>query len=496
MKLRAVRTEHAGLVLHALTTAAIAAALLTLWAGTAPAPIVTTVLLGVAAVSTVLSTSLARRSRQQREAAGSLAERIAAGDFGANAPPGDVAGVDPVIQALHKLQAQVAEVVQNVRAGTLALATSSGQIGNDHARFAAMIITLSESLDSVNASMTQLTQALHDNAQDAARGHEVAKSVLSRASLGGQVIRQLVETMGSITGSSRQIGEIIGVIDNIAFQTNILALNAAVEAARAGESGRGFSVVAAEVRSLATRSAVAAKEVRALIETSVTSIHAGAAMVDQTGTTMVDLLGGVQQVAEIIEGIAGAVARQSDGIKTIGSALADIDVVTRQNASLSKNAAEPVEALHQQALRLVKSVESFSLGGQEYATEDDAHALVQRGLTLARSQGSNALIAEVNRLDKGQFLDRDLYLVVYSKDIHCVAHGANSRLIGVDGRNFKDLDGKTFVVDIVSGALRQGTGQVTYKWLHPLTQEAMTKSTWFERYQDIVVTCGAYVSTD
>lgn len=413
------------------------------------------------------------------------------------APPQDPRGADrtePLLQDLAALQRRMAAVVRDVHAGTLAIATSSGHVGSDHTRFAAMMSTLASSIDDVNGSMEQLAPALQANADDAQRGHHIANGVLEQAKQGAQVIQRLVETMGSITGSSRKIGEIISLIDNIAFQTNILALNAAVEAARAGDAGRGFAVVANEVRNLATRSAAASREVRTLIEGSARSVDAGAEMAGQTGRTMAGLLDGVQQVASIIEAMATAVRQQTAGMHAIGASIADLDVLTRQNASLSRNAAEPVAALHQQALQLVQSVASFDLGTQAHASADDAKALVQRAVGVLRSQGGAALIAQVNTPHNTELIDRDLYLVLYSTDVHCVAHGTNTRLVGVDGRNFKDLDGEHFVAEIVANALRQGSGHVSYRWLHPLTQEAMTKSAYFERHGDLVVTCGSYVT--
>lgn len=443
--------------------------------------------------SAALASRAARRARLAAQAR-TLVQRLVAGELDAPRDgPSDAPASDPLVRDLIQLQARIAAIVHSVHAGTLAIATSSGQVGSDHTRFAAMMGTLSTSIDDVNSSMGQLTLALQAHAEDAARGHQIARGVLARAAAGGQVIERLVQTMGSITGSSRRIGEIIGVIDNIAFQTNILALNAAVEAARAGEAGRGFAVVAAEVRNLATRSAQASREVRALIEGAARNVEAGADMAGQTGRTMSDLLGGVQQVGQIIEAMATAVGQQSVGIHAIGASIAEIDTVTRQNASLSRNASEPVAALHQQALQLVGSVASFDLGSQAHASAEDAQALVQRAVALLRNKGPAALVAQVNAPNNAELIDRDLYLVLYSTDVHCVAHGTNTRLVGVDGRNFQDLDGKHFVAEIVAAAQRKSSGHVTYRWLHPLTQQAMAKSAYFERHGELIITCGSYV---
>ena len=475
--------DRAGAALHALSAFSVmggAAALA--WLPQHQAQQGAMACLAIAGGCSVALAARAARGARRRARARLLVRRLVAGELEA---PRDgsfdtLKSPDPLVRDLRQLQERIAAIVRDVHAGTLAIATSSGHVGSDHARFAAMMDTLSTSIDGVNGAMERLTLALQAQAEDAERGRRMARDVLARAADGEQVIQRLVETMGSITGSSRRIGEIIGVIDNIAFQTNILALNAAVEAARAGEAGRGFAVVAGEVR--------------ALIEGAARSVTAGADMAGQTGRTISALLDGVQQVAGIIEAMASVAGQQGEGIRAIGASLADIDTVTRQNAALSRNAAEPVQALHQQALQLVGAVASFDLGSQAHASAEDAHALVQRAAAILRSQGPAALIAQVNTPGNTELIDRDLYLVLYSTDVHCVAHGTNTRLVGVDGRNFQDSDGKRFVADIVAAALRQGSGHVTYRWLHPLTQQVMAKSAYFERHGDLVLSCGAYVA--
>ena len=488
--------DRVGVALHALSAfSVVGGATAIAWLPQPQAQQVTMACLAIAgACSAALATRSARRARLAAQAR-SLVQRLVAGDLESPRDgPSNASTADPLISDLLQLQERIAAIVRDVHAGTLSIATSSGQVGSDHTRFAGMMDTLAASIDDVNGAMEQLTVALQANAEDARRGHQIAQGVLARAATGEHVITRLVETMGCITSSSRRIGEIIGVIDNIAFQTNILALNAAVEAARAGEAGRGFAVVATEVRNLATRSAQASREVRSLIQGAAQNVDAGADMAGQTGRTMSDLLDGVQQVGRIIGAMATAVGQQSASISAIGASIADIDTVTRQNASLSRNAAEPVAALHRQALQLVGSVESFDLGSQAHASAEDAQALVNRAVAILRSQGAAALVAQVNTSNNTELIDRDLYLVLYSTDVHCVAHGTNTRLVGVDGRNFQDQDGKHFVAEIVAGALRQGSGHVTYRWLHPLTQRSMRKSAYYERHGDLVVTCGSYVN--
>jgi len=438
---------------------------------------------GGVATATVLRRMLGPAGRAQ-----ATVRRLAAGDLAAGDAPDA-----PLLADLEGLREQVSRVVNEVRSGTLAIATSSGHVGADQARFESMMTALCASVDSISRSMEPLTRAVEQTSRQAGAGHALASDALQQAAAGNATVGRLVTTMAAITERSQRIGDIIGVIDGIAFQTNLLALNAAVEAARAGAGGRGFAVVAGEVRQLATRSAEAAREVRGLIERSMASIDTGASMVTETGRTMDALLGGARQVADVMAEMSGAVARQHEGIREIGRAIADVDVVTRQNATLSRQAAEPVAALHAHAVRLVKSVAHFDLGAQAHASEADAKALVARGVALASERGPRALIDAVNQPGAGDpLVDRDLYLVVYTRDAQCVAHGTNTRLVGTDGRHFKDVDGRTFVADIVAAALRGDAAPVTYRWVHPITQDILVKTSHHARCGDLVVSCGAY----
>jgi methyl-accepting chemotaxis protein len=209
--------------------------------------------------------------------------------------------------------------------------------------------------------MQHLTQTVRLNADNARQASDLASSASQLARKGGEVVSQVVDTMGSIDASSRRIADIIGVIDGIAFQTNILALNAAVEAARAGEQGRGFAVVAGEVRTLAQRSADAAKEIKALIEDSVGTVSTGNALVDQAGRTMAEIVEGVKRVSDIIAGITSASQEQSAGIEQVNHAITQMDQVTQQNAALVEQAAAAAGSLKHQADSLVRAVEVFRL---------------------------------------------------------------------------------------------------------------------------------------
>jgi hypothetical protein len=297
--------------------------------------------------------------------------------------------------------------------------------------------------------------------------------------------------MGSIRDSSRSIVDIIGVIDGIAFQTNILALNAAVEAARAGDQGRGFAVVASEVRTLAQRSAEAAKEIKGLIGSSVEKVDGGGKLVDDAGRKMEEIVSSVRQVADLMSQINVGSREQSVGIESINQAIARIERTTQNNATLVEGARKTAKTLNEQAVTLLKAVSGFDLGDREHGNADEAMAMVKRGCEFARAHGGAALIAEVNKLGQGSFVDRDLYLMVIDHEAVFLAHGNNPRVLGM-GPKSKDADGKMFVQDMARMGRTQGGGWIDYKWAHPVTNEILTKATYLQRAGDVIVACGVY----
>jgi methyl-accepting chemotaxis protein len=210
--------------------------------------------------------------------------------------------------------------------------------------------------------MEQMSGTIAQSADTARQANQLAVSAAEAAQRGGQVVEQVVRSMDSITQSSRKIADIIGVIDGIAFQTNILALNAAVEAARAGEQGRGFAVVAGEVRNLAQRSAEAAKEIKSLIGTSVGNVEQGATLVEQTGQAMQDIVASVRRVSDLIGEIAAASSEQRDGIQQVNQAVTQLDQMTQQNAALVEQSAAAAQSMRDQAQRLAEAVSTFKLG--------------------------------------------------------------------------------------------------------------------------------------
>jgi methyl-accepting chemotaxis protein len=291
-----------------------------------------------------------------------LAKSIAEGDL---SRPVNAQGRDEIsllMQALASMQASLSGIVSHVRSATDSINTASAEIASGNQDLSARTEQAASNLEETAASMEQLTSTVRQSADSARQANQLASSASEIAVRGGNVVGQVVTTMNEINASSKKISDIIGVIDGIAFQTNILALNAAVEAARAGEQGRGFAVVAAEVRSLAQRSAQAAKEIKGLIGSSVDRVEAGSRLAAEAGQTMSEIVGSVQRVSDIIGKITAASGEQSDGIGQVNVAVSQLDQMTQQNAALVEESAAAAESLKDQATRLAQVVQVFRIG--------------------------------------------------------------------------------------------------------------------------------------
>jgi methyl-accepting chemotaxis protein len=320
---------------------------------------------GIGAVSLVLVALVAwlitRSITRPINNAVDIAETVAAGDLTVRIDAASKDETGRLLRALKNMSENLSGMVGSIRVGTDAIASASHQIAAGNQDLSSRTEQQAGSLEETASAMEQLTGTVKQNADNAAQASSLASNASDVAFEGGEVVSEVVHTMAGIKESSKKIVEIIGVIDGIAFQTNILALNAAVEAARAGEQGRGFAVVATEVRSLAQRSAAAAKEIKALINDSVDKIDSGAALVDQAGNTMQAIVKSVKQVADIIGEISAASTQQTTGIEEINQAIRQMDDGTQQNASLVEQAAAASEAMQQQASHLAQVVGAFQL---------------------------------------------------------------------------------------------------------------------------------------
>ncbi|SDZ33288.1 methyl-accepting chemotaxis protein [Delftia lacustris] len=319
-----------------------------------------------AALGSLVAWMITRTVKQQLGGepsyAAGVARQIAQGDLSVRVQlaPGDTSSL---LHAMEDMRAGLARVVADVRQSSESIATGASQIASGNADLSQRTEEQASNLEQTAASMEEMNATVKLNADTVRTATQLAASSSQAATGGGKIVDRVVATMEQITASSRKIEDIIGVIDSIAFQTNILALNAAVEAARAGEQGRGFAVVASEVRSLAQRSAGAAKEIKALIGESVSKVDEGSGLVSETGSAMKDIVQQAQRVADLIGEIGAATAEQADGVAQVGDAVVQLDQVTQQNAALVEESAAAAASLNAQAAKLVDLVSLFKLDG-------------------------------------------------------------------------------------------------------------------------------------
>jgi len=322
--------------------------------------LVTTSLVLGAVMALAITRSLLGQLGGEPRAAARVAQAVAEGDLSTRISlrPGDQ---HSLMAALAHMQDSLSKVVHAVRQGSEHVATASAEIAQGNNDLSQRTEQQASALEQTAASMEELGSTVRQNADNAQQADALARSAAEVAQRGGAAVAEVVGTMREINTSSRQIADITGVIDGIAFQTNILALNAAVEAARAGEQGRGFAVVAGEVRSLAQRSAEAAREIKQLIATSVERVEQGTRQVDAAGSTMGEVVGAIERVTHIMGEISAASSEQSTGVRQVGEAVTQMDQGTQQNAALVEQSAAAAESLRQQAQQLVQAVAVFRL---------------------------------------------------------------------------------------------------------------------------------------
>jgi methyl-accepting chemotaxis protein len=315
-----------------------------------------------------------------------IARQVAEGDLTADIPSAHRDETGQLLDALKQMNGNLLNIVREVRQGTDTISTASAEIATGNMDLSSRTEQQAGALEETASAMEELTSTVRQNSDNARQANQLAVSASEIAQSGGQVVGKVVDTMGAINESSRKIVDIIGVIDGIAFQTNILALNAAVEAARAGEQGRGFAVVASEVRSLAQRSAAAAHEIKGLIDDSVTKVDTGSKLVHEAGQTMNEVVASVKRVSDIVAEITAAGAEQSQGIEQINNAVVQMDENTQQNAALVEQAAAAAKALQEQATRLSQTVGVFRLDSSHVPAPmmQAAAAPVVRDITPAR----------------------------------------------------------------------------------------------------------------
>ncbi len=418
-----------------------------------------------------------------------VTEQAAAGDLRVAA---GLAGRDELAQLsvqLDRMVLALSSMVADIRSNAALVAHAGESLAADNRALAERTEQQAASLEETAASVEQLAAAVNSNAQTAVGADGRASQVRQAADGGATAMKQAVESVEAIQQGARRMNEIIGVIDGIAFQTNILALNAAVEAARAGEQGRGFAVVASEVRSLAGRSAEAAREIRALIGESVRQVEASAGLIRHAGESIAGVTSGIRDVASSVTEISHSGAEQSVGLKEISAAVQQLDQITQSNARMVGLSVSQAEALEARAATLSQAVLRFQL---QQGTAQEAMALVARACALRRGTSRDGLLRAIT--DPAQpFHDRDMYVFALDAQGTYLAFGGNPAKVGTRVQDIPGIAGDRLVRDIVDQAER-GPGWVEYDITNPATGQVQTKMSFVQRVDDLYLGCGVYKS--
>jgi methyl-accepting chemotaxis protein len=438
-------------------------------------------LYGLLALYLSLSSDLEGLSRaMQKTTQGDLSTR--AGVYGQDE-------VGAMAQSLDQMVLTLSSMVADIRSNAALVAHAGQSLAQGNRSLADRTEQQAANLEQTAASVEQLSSAVQNNAQTARSADARAADVRKAADAGAEAMARAVQSVEAIQQGARRMTEIIGVIDSIAFQTNILALNAAVEAARAGEQGRGFAVVAGEVRTLAKRSGDAAREIRELIGASVSQVEASAGLIRSAGDGIANMAGGIRSVAASMTEISGSSAEQSTGLSEVSSAVQQLDQITQHNAQMVGHAVAQAEALEQRASTLSRAVAAFRL---QQGTADEAVALVQKAVALYKTTSHDQFLRSLT--DKNQpYHDRDMYVFVLDSAGTYRAFGGNPAKVGTRVQDIPGIAGDRLVSDIVAQADR-APGWVEYDINNPATGAVQTKMSYVSRVGELYVGCGVYKS--
>jgi methyl-accepting chemotaxis protein len=414
-------------------------------------------------------------------------DRMVAGDLRQTAVALSRDELGSMVTALGQLGRTVSAMVANVRGNAAFVAFAGKSLSRDSQALSDRTEQQAANLEQTAASVEQLSSAVQLNADTAGSANRRAGEVRDVAVSGASVMAEAVASVEAIQASAKRMDEIVGVIDGLAFQTNILALNAAVEAARAGESGRGFAVVASEVRSLAQRSAESSKEIRQLISASSIQVATSVQRIHSAGATINEIVSGIRDVADSMSQISASSAEQSAGLSEITSAVRQLDEITQRNAQMVGHAVDKAEEMEGRATTLVDSVQMFSL---LQGSPDEAVALVESAQALRRRGSKDSFLRDITDPSK-TYYDRDMY--VFALDAHgrYLAFGGNPAKVGTRVQDIVGIDGAGLLETIINQANYE-PGWVEYDITNPVSGQVQTKMSFVVAVDDVFVGCGVY----
>ena len=392
-----------------------------------------------------------------------------------------------MVTALGHLGRTVSAMVANVRSNAAFVAHAGKSLSRDSQDLSDRTEQQAANLEQTAASVEELSSVVQANAGTAGSANARSSEVRDVAVSGAAIMAEAVASVEAIQASAKRMDEIVGVIDGLAFQTNILALNAAVEAARAGESGRGFAVVAAEVRSLAQRSAESSKEIRQLISSSSSQIAASVQSIHTAGNSMTQVVTGIRDVADSMSQISASSAEQSAGLGEITAAVRQLDEITQRNAQMVGHAVAKAEDMEARATTLVDSVALFRL---LQGSPEEAVALVERAVAQRRHASRDSFLRDLTEPSKG-FFDRDMYVFALDDQGRYLAFGGNAAKVGTRVQDIAGIDGAGLLQTIITQAEYE-PGWVEYDITNPLSGQVQTKMSYVLAVDDLYVGCGVY----
>ena len=414
-------------------------------------------------------------------------DRMVAGDLRQSLTVSGHDELGRLVGAVGQLGRTVSAMVANVRSNAAFVNHAGKSLARGNSDLSDRTEQQAANLEQTAASVEELSSTVQENANTASRANGKAGEVRDVADQGAAIMAQAVQSVEAIQASAKRMDEIVGVIDGLAFQTNILALNAAVEAARAGESGRGFAVVASEVRSLAQRSAESAKEIRLLISNSSSQVATSVGNIRAAGTTINQVVSGIRDVAASMSQISTSSAEQSSGLSEITSAIRQLDEITQRNAQMVEQAVTQAMAMEGRASTLTESVALFKL---QQGSAEEALDLVQRAVAYRQHTSNDAYLRDVTDATKG-FFDRDMYVFVLDGNGRYVAFGGNPAKVGTRVQDIAGVDGQGLLQSIMDQADYE-PGWVEYDIMNPTTGKVQSKMSFVQKVDQLYVGCGVY----